>query len=147
MTLKKALLRGLLGAPLGVFISTTIGIIYSIVYGQLLVIPPVSGGESQLNAYLIQYFVSMVVGFTFAFGSAIFQVDSWGLTKQTVLHFLLTSIVFLPCSILAKWVKPDLISALIYFLIFIAIYVMAWFSQYIGWKIRIKKLNQKLASK
>lgn len=147
MTLKKALLRGLLGMPLGVFISTTIGLIYSLVYGELMVIPPVDGTITPLNAYIIQYAVSMIIGFVFAFGSAIFEVDKWSIAKQTTMHFLLTSIVFFPCSILARWIDFNLISVLIYILIFVAIYVAVWFIQYYSWKNKIVKLNKKLQSK
>ena len=147
MTLKKAVLRGLLGMPLGVFISTTIGLIYSLVYGELMVIPPVDGAITPLKAYAIQYIVSMVIGFVFAFGSAIFEVDRWSIAKQTVMHFLLTSIVFLPCSIMARWVDFNFISVLVYFIIFIIIYIAIWFIQYFSWKNKIIKLNRKLQEK
>lgn len=147
MTMKKALLRGFLGMPLGVFISTTIGVMYSLAYGQLMVVPPSHGAASQLQAYLIQYVASMIIGFAFAFGSAIFEVDEWSLAKQTVLHFLLTSLVFFPCSIMAGWVQPDALSILAYFLIFIAIYLIIWFSQYNSLKRKIAKLNEKLQDK
>ena len=147
MTLKKAVLRGLLGMPLGVFISTTIGLIYSLVYGELMVIPPVDGAITPLKAYAIQYIVSMVIGFVFAFGSAIFEVDRWSIAKQTVMHFLLTSLVFLPCSIMARWVDFNFISVLVYFIIFIIIYIAIWFIQYFSWKNKIIKLNRKLQEK
>jgi hypothetical protein len=147
MTLKKAVLRGLLGMPLGVFISTTIEFIYSLVYGELMVIPPVDGAITPLKAYAIQYIVSMVIGFVFAFGSAIFEVDRWSIAKQTVMHFLLTSLVFLPCSIMARWVDFNFISVLVYFIIFIIIYIAIWFIQYFSWKNKIIKLNRKLQEK
>lgn len=147
MTMKKALLRGFLGMPLGVFISTTIGVIYSLTYQQLMVTPPVDGTATQLEAYVIQYVMSMIIGFVFAFGSAIFEVDEWSLAKQTALHFLLTSIVFFPCSIMARWVEPNALSIIAYFLIFIAIYLIIWFSQYNSLKRKIAKLNEKLQDK
>lgn len=147
MTLKKALLRGLLGAPLGVFISATIGVILSLTYQQLLVTPPVDAMTTPLRAFIVQYIVSMIIGFVFAFGSAIFEVDSWSLAKQTTLHFLLTSIVFLPCSIMARWVKFDTLSIMIYFIIFISIYVGVWIPQYYSLKKGIAKLNKKLQDK
>ena len=144
MTMKKALLRGLLGIPLGVFISTTIGLIISLMIGKLAVISPVPEGISSLSAYIVQYIVSVGVGFTFGFGSAIFEVDSWSIAKQTTLHFLLTSVVLLPCAVLARWVGPNLISIFVYFLIFILVYIMIWIIQYFTWKNKIAKLNSKL---
>ena len=147
MTLRKALLRGLLGIPIGVFISTTIGLIISLMIGELAVIPPVAAGINPVSAYAVQYIVSIGMGFAFAFGSAIFKVDNWSIAKQTVLHFLLTSVVFLPCAVLARWVEPKLIAIFVYFLIFIVVYIMIWFIQYYFWKDRIAKLNKRLLHK
>lgn len=145
MTIKKAILRGLLGIPVGVFISTTIGLIISLIYGKLSVIPSVNETLNPLSAYTIQYVVSVIIGF--AFGSAIFEVDRWSIAKQTTIHFLLTSIVFLPCAVLAGWVASDLLSIVIYFAIFIFIYVVIWISQYFTWKNKITKLNKELKNR
>lgn len=147
MILKKALLRGFLGMPLGVFISTTIGVIYSLAYGELMVIPPVGGDTNSLKAYIVQYIVSMIIGFVFAFGSAIFEVDKWSIAKQTTIHFLLTSIVFFPCSIMARWISFNFISIIVYFFIFIIIYITIWFIQYFSWKKRIMRLNKELQNR
>lgn len=144
MTIQKAILRGFLGIPIGVFISTTIGLIISLIYGELAVIPAANEISNPITAYTIQYFVSMVIGFAFAFGSAIFEVDNWSIAKQTIMHFLLTSIVFLPCAVLARWISPNLLSIAFYFLIFIIIYFIIWIIQYFIWKNRISKLNKKL---
>ena len=147
MTIRKALLRGLIGIPIGVFISTTIGLIISLMIGELEVIPPVAASVNPLSAYTVQYIISIGIGFAFAFGSAIFEVDSWSIAKQTLLHFLLTSVVFLPCAVLARWVEPKLISILVYFLIFIVVYIIIWFIQYYYWKDRIAKLKKRLLHK
>ena len=147
MTLKKAILRGLIGIPIGVFISTTIGLIISLIYGELSVVSNIGIISNPLTAYTFQYIISIVLGFTFAAGSAIFEVDSWSLAKQSIIHFLLSSLVYLPCAIIAGWVPVKMIAILYYFITFISIYIMIWAIQYFVWKDRIKKLNQKLASK
>ncbi len=144
MTMKKAILRGILGIPIGVFISTTIGFIYSLCYGELMVIPPTDGVVTPLNAYIIQYVVSMIIGFTFAACSAIFEVDHWSIAKQTAIHFILTCLVFFPCSIKARWIYPSTLSIIIYISVFIFIYIAIWFSQYSMWKKKVDKLNKKL---
>lgn len=147
MYIKKAILRGILGIPIGVFISTTIGLIISLINGQLAVIPAADETVTPLIAYIIQYFISMVIGFVFAFGSTIFEIDNWSIAKQTIIHFLLISIVFLPCSILAGWVDLNLLSIAIYFTIFIFIYFAIWITQYFTWKNRIAKLNKELKNR
>ena len=147
MNVKKALIRGLLGIPIGVFISTTIGLFISLIKGELVVIPEFDPGISALTAYAIQYIISMLIGFAFAFSSAIFEIDEWSITKQTIVHLLITSIVFLPCSILARWIEPNIIAIIIYFVTFIVIYALVWGLQYVFWKSRIKKMNEKLKSR
>ncbi|KYH30612.1 hypothetical protein CLTEP_25560 [Clostridium tepidiprofundi DSM 19306] len=144
MILKKAILRGFLGIPIGVFISTTISIIYSLVYGKLMVVTPVDGAMSSLNLYLIQYIVSIIIGFVFASSSVIFEVEKLNLAKQTVIHFIITLVVFLPCSIVARWLEFNFAAILVYILIFIVIYMAIWFIQYFSWKRKINKLNKKL---
>lgn len=147
MTMKKTLLRGFLGIPIGVFISTTIGLVISLIEGQLIVTPNIDVVTNPLTAYTTQYIISAVIGFVFALSSAIFEVDRWSLTKQTILHLIITSVVFLPCSILARWIEPDLLSIIIYFLVFILIYFIIWIIQYSTWKKRIEKLNKKLQNR
>ncbi len=147
MTIKKAISRGLLGIPIGFFISGTIGLAISLYERKLIVIPNIDASVNPLTAYVTQYIVSAIVGFVFASSSAIFEVDRWSLTKQTILHLIITSVVFLPCSILARWIEPDLLSIIIYFLVFILIYFIIWIIQYSTWKKRIEKLNKKLQNR
>lgn len=144
MTLKKALLRGIIGIPVGVFISTTIGVVISLIQGNLAVTPPVAAGTSPLTAYLNQYIISIFVGFVFGLGSAIFEVDNWSIAKQTMLHFILSSGVFTPCAVIARWIEPKFLDIVVYLLVFVIIYIMIWCIQYFTWKNRIAKLNKKL---
>lgn len=57
--------------------------------------------QYKIASYIAQYIICIGIGFAFAFGSAIFEVEHWSMAKQTVLHFLLTSVIFLPCALLA----------------------------------------------
>jgi ABC-type multidrug transport system fused ATPase/permease subunit len=139
MTLKKVILRGLLGIPIGVFINITIVLITSLIHGYLSY-----EATSPLKDYTIQYSVSIVIGFVFAVASTIFEVDTWSILKQTVIHFIIISITFLPCAILAGWMKLDFMDILIYCMNFAIIYVVIWIVQYFIWKNRIVKLNRKL---
>lgn len=147
MISKKAILRGLIGIPIGVFISATISLIYCLAYGEIMVIPPNATMIDPLKYYVIQYFVSIIIGFTFGAGSTIFEIDNLSIAKQTFIHFLITTMVFFPCSILARWVKPDVISITIYITIFICIYVSIWLTQYFRYNKKVQELNKKLKDK
>ncbi|WP_416829020.1 DUF3021 domain-containing protein [Ectobacillus polymachus] len=142
--LKKALLRGLIGIPIGVFISSTIVLISSLVAGHMAYSATMDPSKNPVTVYAIQYVVSIIIGFTFASSSILFDLDNWSLAKMTTVHFLILSIVYLPCAIFAGWMKPDPLSIFNYFLIFVAIYILIWLSQYYIWKYRINKLNDTL---
>lgn len=141
--MKKALLRGILGIPIGAFICTTISLVISLKHGKLLVIPDMNVSDP-LTAYVIQYIASAVVGFVFAASSAIFEIDSWSIAKQTIAHLVIVSVVYLPCAIIAGWITPDLSEIFIFLGVFIFIYFVIWAIQYFTWKKRIERLNKKL---
>lgn len=143
MTVKKALLRGLIGIPIGVFINVTVLLMISLSLGKI-VNYQTSLSESPLIAFLINYIISIFVGFAFASGTAIFQVERWSITKQTLIHFVLTTSVFIPSAIIGKWTRPDIVSILMYIVVFVIIYVSIWVIQYNFWKKRIRKINEKL---
>jgi len=146
MTLKKALLRGILGIPIGVFIMSFVGLLISLTLGKLsLVSPTFLGRPSNLTAYTIQFVLSCAIGFAFAFSSTFFQVEKWSITKQTFLHFITISIVYFPTSIYLGWVELKSVSIIIFASIFILMYVMIWVIQYSALKKKIQKLNKKLS--
>jgi hypothetical protein len=148
MTLKKALLRGVLGIPIGVFIMTLIGLLISLIFGKLsLVSPSYLGNPSELSAYTIQFILSCLIGFAFAISSTIFQVEKWSIAKQTFLHFITIAIAFFPTAIYLGWVELRSVPIIIFATIFISIYVIIWLIQYTILKKKIQKLNDGLRNK
>jgi hypothetical protein len=147
MTIKQALFRGLRGVPIGISIMTTIVLVYSLIYGRIILTPPVNYTTSPLAAFTIQYFASCIVGFVFGVSSLIYEVEYWSIAKQTFVHFIITSSIFLPISLLCRWVQPKLIPIIIYFSMFIAIYVTIWLVNYLSFKHTIQKLNEELIKK
>jgi hypothetical protein len=147
MTLKKVILRGFLGIPIGIFINVTISLIISLIKGELIVTARFPEEVTPLTAFTTQYIISMFLGFMFAAASAIFEIDTWSISKQTAIHFVIISMTFLPCAVLARWLDPNFINILVYFGIFVAIYIIIWITQYFAWKSRITKLNRRLENK
>lgn len=148
MTIKKAILRGLLGAPLGVFIGYTITIIVSLLFksGSYYSVVPqlktVMGSE--LKAVILQYLLSAVLGFAAAAGSAVFEVEEWGITKQTIIHFFILTVSMFPIAYLCYWMEHTLLGILFYIGIFVALYLIIWVIQMNLWKKRIEGINQRL---
>jgi hypothetical protein len=152
MTFKEALKRGLIGFPIGIFISMTISVITSILIrgytGDIFSAAApdfIQVAGSELNAVILQYFLSGVLGFSFAVASLIYEIDSWSITKQTVVHFLFTAGVFFPISYICHWFSFS--QFVVSFVIFAVIYFLIWVIQYKYWKKKVKELNDKLAGK
>ncbi len=151
MTLKKALFRGFLFFPTGIFISVTITMIISLIKGQgeyLPVVPAlIEAAGSEMNAFVLQYILSGTIGFVFAAASAIFEVESWSFTKQTVLHFLTISCSFITIAYICYWMERTVRGVVSYIVIFVIIYLIIWVIQYSFLKNRIKQINEKLQKK
>lgn len=145
---KKAIIRGLLGFPLGVFIGYTITILVSLIWAQgyySAVTPDlVSECGSEINAVILQFFMEGILGTAFAAGSVVWENDDWSLLKQTVVHFFIGSFAMLPAAYFLHWMEHTLIGFMSYFSIFIAIYAGIWAVQYAIWKKKINDINMKL---
>ncbi len=149
MTLKKALLRGLLGAPLGVFIGYTITILISFFNMENAIFYPVvpqlaEEMGNEIIAVTVQYVLSAILGFAFAMGSAVFEVEEWSITKQTTIHFIISTIAMFPIAYFTYWMEHTFWGILSYIIVFILIYISIWALQMYFWKKRIKGINDKI---
>jgi len=145
---KKLLKRCLLGAPLGLAISTVITIVISICAGDGMyyaVVPElIADSGSEINAVVIQAVLSLVYGAAWAGASIVWETDGWSLLKQTVVHLLVCSAATFPIAYFARWMPHNAKGIALYFGIFVAIYLVVWLSQYSAMKKRVKQINEKL---
>jgi len=145
---KKLLKRCLLGAPLGLAISTVITIVISICAGDGMyyaVVPElIADSGSEINAVVIQAVLSLVYGAAWAGASIVWETDGWSLLKQTVVHLLVCSAATFPIAYFARWMPHNAKGIALYFGIFVAIYLVVWLSQYSAIKKRVKQINEKL---
>lgn len=148
---KKALLWGLLGFPLGVFISVSILLLISCIIGDgnfCIAYPELiqeTGGT--LNAFALQYILSGILGAACGAGSVVFAVERWSLTKKTILHLLIMSLSMFPIAYVCRWMPRSVWGALSYFGIFLLIYAVIWVIQYRSIKKSIARINQKMANR
>lgn len=142
---KKIILRALFGLPVGITIGFVITLVISACIGGGLYYPAtpelIETMGSELAATVLQTSLCAVMGAGFAAASAIWEIDSWSLAKQSGIYFLIISAVTLPTAYFANWMKHSLAGFLSYAGIFAAIFVAVWLSQYLMWKLRIKKMN------
>ncbi len=148
---KKAILRSLLGAPMGLAIGYLIAIVISLISGdgKFLAVSPeleqAMGGE--LRAVVIQAVVMTVYGMVWAGTSVFWEMDNWSILRQTLTHFLITSLATFPIAYYLRWMDHSLAGVLFYFEIFIVIYFVIWLSQYSAMKKRVEQFNVKVKEK
>ena len=145
---KKMIQRGLLGFPLGIAIGFVITVIISMCIGDGSFYPVtpelIDTMKNELNAVILQTILCGILGTGFAMASVIWKIDSWSLAKQSGVYFLVISVVMLPIAYFANWMKHSIIGVLSYVGIFVMFFAAVWISQYLLWKMRIKKMNKRI---
>jgi len=145
---KKAIMRGLLGIPLGIALCHVITIIMSIVIGDgshLSAIPELVyefGGE--LNAVIFQTILYGALGASFSAASVIWEMERWSIAKQTGIYFVITAATMLPVAYFGHWMERSVSGFVIYFAVFLAIFIFMWLTQYVIWKNKIMRIDRKV---
>lgn len=145
---KKVFLRGLLGFPIGLAIGYMITIAISLIlangYYSPCVPELISVTGSEINAVLLQAVLSGILGAGFGSCSVIWEIESWGLVKQTGIYFSIVSVIMLPVAYVNYWMEHSVKGFFSYFGIFIAIFAVIWIAQYTVNKRRVGKMNENL---
>lgn len=148
---RKIVLRSLLGFPLGLAIGYMITIIISLIFADGYYYPCVpeliTTMGSEINAVLLQAFLFGVLGSGFAAASVIWEIEDWGLVKQTGIYFLIVSVIMMPIAFVTHWMEHSMKGILSYFGIFFIIFVAIWIIQYAIAKHNVKKMNDVLYKK
>ncbi len=146
--MKEFIKRAIMGFVYGVFIGQTILILESLVGGNGNFYPVsaylLQHSSSQMAAVIIQYFLTGIIGISFATTTLIFEIDSWSITAQTALHFAITSVVMYISGFLCGWFPHTVRSTIIWFVIFIVIYLIMWASFMLYFKKQTRKINEAL---
>lgn len=145
---RKALLRCLFGAPLGLAISVTITIIISLVVNDgayHAVVPElIEDCGSEINAVVLQAVLSLLYGAAWAGASLVWEKENWSILRQTLTHLVICSLATFPVAYFARWMPHSAKGALLYFAIFFTIYLVIWLSQYSSLKKRVKQINERI---
>lgn len=140
--------RAILGFIYGVFIGQTILIIESLFmhdgnfYAVSASLLELAG--TKIAAVIIQYFLTGIIGLTFASTTVIFEMDEWSLLRQTITHFIITSIVMYVAGFLCGWFPHTVGSTLIWFGVFVVVYLIFWICFSLYYKNKVKKMNEAL---
>ncbi|MTV82259.1 DUF3021 domain-containing protein [Secundilactobacillus folii] len=136
----------LIGGLIGILIGFLLALISSVLNQSPVFLPStptfVAQYQNNLTATLVSVGLWALMGIVFsATSSIIFAIDRWSITHQTVIHFLITYVLFTPLAVTAGWfpVKYYLISYSIEFLI---IYFITWLVSMQIAKATVRKLNR-----
>ncbi|MCM1264353.1 MAG: DUF3021 domain-containing protein, partial [Butyrivibrio sp.] len=80
----------------------------------------------------------------FGGSSVIWEIEDWGIAKQTGIYFLIVALVMMPIAYVTFWMEHSMKGALSYFGIFAGIFVVVWIIQYTIVRHTIKKMNENL---
>lgn len=145
---KKIILRSILGFPIGIAIGYLITIFISLVWTEGYYAPCVpeliSAMGNEINAVILQALLCGVVGAGFAASSVIWEIENWGIIKQTGIYFTIASIIMLPIAYFLYWMEHSVVGFLSYFGIFVFIFVFIWIVEFVIGKQNVKKMNQNL---
>lgn len=148
---KQILLRGMLGFPLGLAMGYLITIFISLTvsdgryYPYVPELAAVMGNE--INAVLLQAVLCGILGAGFGACSVIWQIESWGILKQTGIYFSIISVIMLPTAYVSYWMEHSLKGILSYFGIFVLIFATVWIVQYAAARHNVRKMNETLYSR
>lgn len=145
---KKIMKRIWIGLPVGIAMGHIITLIISacIADGTFYSVTPELAERmgNELNAVILQTVLCGVLGAGFAAASVIWELDSWSLAKQSGMYFLVIGVILLPIAYVTNWMRHTVAGFLSYIGIFVGIFVAVWLSQYLCWKQRIKKINDRV---
>ena len=139
--LKRAGFGFLLGIVMGVFVVIGRGFASggSIILPQKLL--DMTGSEA--GALFAQVLISGVYGTIPMAGTTFYELDSWGMPKQAVVHYASYTVAFMLFGYVAGWVETVSVMAQMAG-IFAVGHVTIWTIMYIRYKAETKELNELL---
>lgn len=145
---KEIIKRSFIGALLGLLICQILSIFISFIINDgtyYAVVPDlITICKTETNAVIVQTICALLYGAVWGGISVIWEMDDWSILKQSVVHFLISSIVTFPVAYFTRWMHHSVMGVLSYFGIFAVIYVIIWISQYLSMKKKIQQLNEKV---
>ena len=146
--MKKAIIsRALMGFPAGIAVGQCISLLVSAILGkgtfEACVPSFVAAMGSELAAVALQTLLCGILGAASAASSVVWAAD-WSLLMRTVASFLLLTLSMLPVAYVTGWMEHTVKGFLLYFAVFTLIFALIWLCQYLAWKRRVKKLNEKV---
>ena len=140
----KAFKLGAIGFLLGMIVGVVIVIAKGFATGGgELVLPDslVAATGSESGALLAHMLISGAFGAIPWAGIVIYEIDSWGLLKQAVVHYVTYTVAFLVIGVGAGWFEPTFADLGPMAGIFLVCHCIIWTIMYLRYKAETKELN------
>lgn len=147
---KKIILRCISGVPIGLSIGYLITIVISLIWADgyyASCVPELAERMgSEISAVILQALLCGILGMGFGGCSVIWEIENWGIAKQTGIYFLIVSLIMMPIAYVTYWMEHSIQGIVSYFGIFVFIFAIVWAIQYGRAKHNIKEMNEKMES-
>ena len=122
-------------------INSLIGLVAGMLVGiAIWMIPPIN---TEGRSLLLHVIMSGLHGLIPCGAATVYEIESWGVTKQTIIHALITLATILAIDLPMKWFKPGLEFA-IALVIYVVVYAIIWLCNYLYWKHTVSEMNEQL---
>lgn len=90
---------------------------------------------------------SFCLGIYFGVASLIFETEKWSALKQTLVHYTISTILWLIIALQLGWLPYNLLSVALGILTFTFIYIIYWTGFYLYFKKMEESMNKQLQKK
>lgn len=126
------IIRALIGALMGIAICI---MLYAFgVYDDIIL---------DNKPYVLMQFIGSAINGIICMGSTIvYDIDKWGLSKVTLIHYVITLVSFFSFNFLLSWFSE--FNIFIILLVFTIAYFIIWLINYLLYKREIRRMNKEL---
>ncbi|MCR5302344.1 MAG: DUF3021 domain-containing protein [Lachnospiraceae bacterium] len=123
-------------------INSLIGIIAGMIVG-IVMWNLFGAGDHEGRSFTLHIIMSAIHGLIPCGAMTVFEIESWGLTKSTVVHATITLATILLIELPMKWFtwNADFAIAMV---IYVVIYMIIWLCNYLYWKHTVNEMNDQL---
>ena len=125
-------------------INSLIGIIAGMIVGIIMWMLNSPDGHGNIN-FALHMIMSGLHGLIPCGAMTVYEIESWGLTKSTVVHATITLATILCIELPMKWFSWGAEFA-IAMVIYVVIYALIWLINYLYWKRTVNEMNDQLES-
>lgn len=99
-----------------------------------------------VSAYIREVFTSTLMAFIAAGISAVYTVEKLALPLAGLIQGAVLLLDYLSIYLLNGWLKPSLMTIVIFIVIFVAVFAAIWLTVYVCVQRQIKKLNENIGN-